>query len=210
MKDLGVIYDSRLTFNPHINQLYSSCLRLLGFILRTSADFKTPNSVISIFNSIIRSKLEYASLIWNPHHQSQIDTIEKIQRKLVKALFYRKLIPNSSEVYNYQDCCNILHIKTLKKRRAFNDIKFILNSFADNIDTESFIHYFNIHVPPRRTRNQQIFCESTSRTDIGKHSVINRIVNSYNSFASDIDIFNISNFTSTLNDARKRFNEVFQ
>jgi hypothetical protein len=209
MKDLGVIYDSRLTFNSHINQLYSSCLRLLGFILRTSADFKTSNSVISIFNAIIRSKLEYASLIWSPHHQSQIDTMEKIQKKLVKALFYRKLIPNSPEVYNYQDCCNLLHIDTLEKRRTFNDIKFILNSFADNIDTESFIHYFNIHVPPRRTRSQQIFCESASRTDMGKHSVFNRIVSSFNSFVPDIDIFNICNFTSTLNVARKKFNEVF-
>jgi hypothetical protein len=149
-------------------------------------------------------------LIWSPHHQSQIDTVEKIQRKLVKALFYRKLIPNCPENYNYQECCKLMRIETLAKRRAFNDVKFILKTFAGEIDTESFIHYINIHVPPRRTRTQKVFCESVSRTDIGKNSVINRIVNSYNSFASDIDIFNISNYNQTLNEARRKFNETFE
>ena len=33
--------------------------------------------------SLVRPKLEYAAPLWNPHHQTEIDKIEKVQRMLL-------------------------------------------------------------------------------------------------------------------------------
>jgi hypothetical protein len=67
VKDLGVIFDSHLTFADHCEELQNKCLKLLGFILRTCVDFKDPRTIIKLFNSLIRSRLEYCSTIWSPH-----------------------------------------------------------------------------------------------------------------------------------------------
>jgi ribonuclease P/MRP protein subunit RPP40 len=72
MCDLGVIFDSKLSFSAHINELYAKSTKLLGFIFRTCSDFKNTNTILTLFNSLIRSKLEYASTIWNPHSDNSI------------------------------------------------------------------------------------------------------------------------------------------
>jgi hypothetical protein len=94
----------------------------------------------------------------------------------VKALFFRKLIPNPPEEFNYQQCCHALNIQSLAKRRKLNDIKLVLQTFSNHVDTESFIHNFNISVPSRTVRNFELFIPSRAKTDLGKFSVFNRAI----------------------------------
>jgi hypothetical protein len=210
MRDLGVLFDEKLSFSAHINNLYSSCLRLLGFILRTSKDFKNPHSVVLLFNSLIRSRLEHASCVWNPHQLNHKLLLEKLQKKMVKALFYRKQIANPPTEFNFEECCTSMKIFSLKRKRVFNDIKLVLSSFVDQIDTESFMHNFNIYVPCRTTRHMQLFVPTRARTDLGKFSIFNRAINSFNTYCSDIDIFKTSiTYKSLLKDALTIFNDKF-
>jgi hypothetical protein len=128
----------------------------------------------------------------------------------VKALFFRNLIPNSPAEFNYEECCEILKISSLRKIRVFNDIKLVLSSFVEQIDTQSFLHNFNISVPSRTTRTMQLFVPTRARTDLGKFSIFNRAVNSFNSYCSEIDIFQ-SNITykSLITNALAEFNTNF-
>ena len=50
-KDLGVILDSKLTFNNHINDIVASSYRNLGFIIRNTKDFVDNNTLILLFNA---------------------------------------------------------------------------------------------------------------------------------------------------------------
>jgi hypothetical protein len=210
MKDLGITFDTKITFNSHINELYSNCLRLVGFILRTTVDFRDPASTLSIFNALIRSRMEYASCIWNPHQLNHSLLLEKIQKKIVRALFFRKLIPNSPEEFNYQQCCLALNINSLAKRRKLNDIKLVLQSFSNQVDTETFIQNFNISVPSRTVRNFQLFIPSRAKTDLGKFSVFNRAITAFNDFCFDIDLFDDNiNFKSLLRNASNKLDERF-
>ena len=44
--------------------------------------FKTrePKLIIKMFNSYVRSRLEYCSLIWNPWKKEDIDKLERVQK----------------------------------------------------------------------------------------------------------------------------------
>jgi hypothetical protein len=76
--------------------------------------------VITLFNSLIRRKLEYASLIWNPSCQTSKLRVEKLQRKMLKYLFFKGMIPNAPPE-NYLSCSKILGIETLERRRIMTN-----------------------------------------------------------------------------------------
>ena len=54
-----------------------------GWILRT---FTTRDSItmMTLFKSLVLSRLDYGSQLWSPHLVKHIDQLEKIQRSLTK------------------------------------------------------------------------------------------------------------------------------
>jgi hypothetical protein len=58
MRDLGVIFDSKLTFNHHVCHLFSSCVRLLDFILRNYSTLQLAHQKQA---RILFSHLEFSS-----------------------------------------------------------------------------------------------------------------------------------------------------
>ena len=89
LKDLGVHFDSKLSFSGHVEQIVSSSTRMLGFIIRLSQDFQDKDVLITLFSAYVRSKLEYCSLVWNPIYDCYIKSIESVQRKFLKFLIFR-------------------------------------------------------------------------------------------------------------------------
>lgn len=90
IKDLGLILDSKLCFDRHINYIFRRCNKLLGFIFRACSSFKSKKSYISLYNSLVRSLCEYGAVIWNPLYDVYANKIERIQRKFPR-MFYFKL-----------------------------------------------------------------------------------------------------------------------
>ncbi len=189
VKDLGVLFDAKLPFSGHINKLYNDCIKLLGFIFRTCADFKDPVAVITLFNSLIRSKPEYCSTIWSPHFQKYIKLMEKLQKKLVRFLYHKNLIHPLPSEYKYLDCCKVLGIDTLEKGRIFSDLKIFARSLKNQLDTQSFIEYINFAVPQRATRQYVQFELNGFRTEAGKFTVFNRLMSMFNTYGSDCNLF---------------------
>ena len=64
VKDLGVWYDSKLSFNKHVLPITSSSLKILGLITRCSRNFSKVSTIITLFNLYVGSKLEYFFVIW--------------------------------------------------------------------------------------------------------------------------------------------------
>jgi len=54
---------------------------MLGIVKRNLI-YLTPDSCfVVLYKSMIRSHLEYAVSVWNPHHQSLIEKLEKVQKR---------------------------------------------------------------------------------------------------------------------------------
>ena len=187
MKDLGVLLDSKLSESPHIEATFSSCIKLIGFIMRTGKDFKDPKTLILLFSSLIRSKLEYASPIWSPSQIGDIKMIEKVQRKFVKQLFYRKLIPDATE-WDYLECCSFLKMEPLEKRRIKNGLTFVLKAIHNATDGQRFLHWFNSNATDLQTRAHRAFTLAKSRSNVGLHSPINNLMSQLNKYCAELDV----------------------
>jgi len=88
--DLGVTYDNKLRFRPHIDRIVSKAALRAKLILKC---FQSRDSGLlsRAFSTFVRPILEYGCIIWNPLHKCDICKIESVQRQFTKRLkgFYR-------------------------------------------------------------------------------------------------------------------------
>ncbi|CAH0397092.1 unnamed protein product [Chilo suppressalis] len=68
IRDLGGYHDEGLTFRPHYDYLIFYCHQLLGFISRYTKEFTNQSTLLYLYFSLVRNKLEYASVLWSPHY----------------------------------------------------------------------------------------------------------------------------------------------
>jgi hypothetical protein len=85
-KDLGVVFNSKMNYNEHLNQIISSANKVLEFIRRFSKDFSDPWIIKVLYCSLARPHVEYCSVVWNPSNAGEVERIESIQRKFTKLL----------------------------------------------------------------------------------------------------------------------------
>ena len=82
-KFLGVIFDRKLSFIPHIKQLKAKCqkaLNLLRVVAHTNwgADRKV---LLNLYRTIIRSKLDYGSIIYGSARKSYLEMLDPIHHQ---------------------------------------------------------------------------------------------------------------------------------
>ena len=160
---------------------------MYGFITRVGRNFKKPETMKLLYCSLVRSNLEYASVIWNPSTAQQIKQLETIQHKFLKFMA-GKYFGDNNQTINYEKYEKILNLETLEMRRVVADVKFTINSFSEEVDSQTFIDKFNFNVPERLTRNFQVFRTNNSKKEIGISSVMNRLMSSFNQFCGDSDL----------------------
>ena len=82
-KYLGVVIDSKLNWNFQYSAIIKKCNSTLAFIKRNLNN--APKFVKSkCYTALVRPRLEYASAVWDPHHQKDIYNLEKIQNRAAR------------------------------------------------------------------------------------------------------------------------------
>lgn len=109
VKDLGVFVSSNLSWTPHINILADNGRKLIAWILSVFSD-RSELTMMTLYNSIIRSRLEYLSPLWNPSKIEDIKTIEGVQR------YFTSKITGLAE-YSYWERLQKLNLLSLQRRR---------------------------------------------------------------------------------------------
>lgn len=82
-KYLGVHISSDLSWAHHILQLTNSCNRLLGY-LRRNLSSASPAVKLLAYKTLIRSKLEYASAIYDNHQVNINNSLESVQNRAAR------------------------------------------------------------------------------------------------------------------------------
>ena len=63
VNDLGVLLDEKPTFKAHINQVAQRSKAIWAFVKRQAKDFNCPYVAKALYCALVRSKLEYCSVI---------------------------------------------------------------------------------------------------------------------------------------------------
>ena len=81
--DLGIFMSGDCSFEFHINKWCKKCTNLSGRILRTFF-IRDITTMLTLFKSLVLSRLDYGYQLWSPHLVKHIDQLEKVQRSFTK------------------------------------------------------------------------------------------------------------------------------
>ena len=82
-KFLGVVFDRKLSFIPHIKQLKAKCQKALNLLRVVShTDLGADRKILlHLYRTIIRSKLDYGSIIYGSARKSYLETLDPIHHQ---------------------------------------------------------------------------------------------------------------------------------
>lgn len=191
VRDLGVIFDDKLSFNKHIDGVIASSYRTLGFIIRNSRAFNY-ESLILLFNTFVRSKVEYGAVVWYPVYRVHVQRLERVQRKLLKYLYFRvegvyppQRFPQSTLLARF----GVTDLETRCKSNSLIFLFKIIHGFTGCPAIQSMLP----GCPPDRCRRiSQVFYLPTPRTDILKYSPLYRLCVLANAVSDVVDITSCS------------------
>ena len=86
-----------------MSHLVNTAFKVLGFIKRESVNIKKASTLVLLYKTLVRSQLEYGTVIWNNEQKGMIKKVERVQRKFVKFYCFKFGIDYKSE--NYEDIC---------------------------------------------------------------------------------------------------------
>lgn len=189
IRDLGVLLDSSLSFVNHIDFIVSRAMRMSGFIKRITLNFTNVRCLVILYVSLVRSILDYNCIIWAPVYNVHIDRIERVQRKIVKALCYKANIRCDS--LNYEQLLQYFGFHPMHIRRNYFELCFAFKILNGHISCSDILSTFNLRIPPFDARFHSLLLKDYRRTNYGCNSPLQRIVRIVNKL-NNVDIIGIS------------------
>lgn len=194
VKDLGVLFDPKLNFHEHIKKLAADSFKRLGFVIRNAREFKCMFAIELLYVSLVRSKLEASSVIWNPYESTYILLLEKVQKAFLRFL-YKKTFGTYPYLYPTKFLLGSLGFNSLEVRRNCTLLLFVFHVLrGENDCPEILSRLFNLFVPDNytRSRRHKLLAPPVTRTTARRNSPLVRGLVDLNAFlatAPSSDIF---------------------
>ena len=201
IKDLGVMLDSKLTFNEHVEYVCSKASKTLGFLFRITKEFKDVQCLKALYCSLVRSTLEYSSVIWSPYYANNSNRIEKIQLKFFR--YALRYLPwnNPLILPPYEDRCNLIGLEKLSVRRDVAKALFVSDLITSKIDSPALLQKLSFNIHRRTLRTHHFFNIPNARTNYAFHEPVSSMLRIFNTDAFDFNLSRSalkSNFSSAL------------
>ena len=194
MKDLGVVIENTLSWNNHVNKIIAKANRILGLIKRT-VGFNAPEHVkLQLYQSLVRSNLEYCSQAWNGLTITNRVKLERVQRAATR---YILNFPDMS----YVERLSKTNLLPLSFRRDVLDLKFLYKCINGqyHLNAENFINFTsNSNVATRSADDPSLIKPPYCKTTTFQRAYFNRMYHSWNILPT-----NIRNATSVESFSRK-------
>ena len=146
-KDLGVVIDSQLSFDEHINLKIKKANAMVGLIRRTFT-YLEPLFFKKLYVAFVRPHLEYAQSTWSPYLRKHINAIEKVQMRATKYVDGFSQLPYSERLQR-------LDLPTLAHRRKRGDMIEVFKHSA-SYDKTALSATMKFSTRPSRKHDRQI------------------------------------------------------
>ena len=82
-KFLGLLFDNKLSFIPHIKALKAKCLKALDIlkVLSSSGWGGDPTVLLNLYRSLFRPKLDYGSIVYGSARKSYLKSLDTIHHQ---------------------------------------------------------------------------------------------------------------------------------
>jgi hypothetical protein len=191
-KDLGVSFDVKLSFENHVQRSIDRGYKMLGFVLRNSRSFKSVEVLKTLYFSLVRSGLEYATTAWAPYYIYMKAGLERVQRRFLKHLFHiaeGHFPPRGLDhAVLLQKYC-FIHLQC---RRDIADARFLVKLIRGQLDCPELLEKIPFRVPRSNLRIKASFIVPRARTNVLASSPLNRILKLGNLLEDEVDLFKCS------------------
>lgn len=191
-KDLGILFDSKLTFATHINNICNKAMKMLGFIIRNSKNFSNIQTFKSLYFCYVRPILEYGAVIWHPLYNTYVEQLERVQRKFAKFVVFKITGTYPPRGIHEADLLRRVQMPSLLNRRNYMLIQFIFKLYRYLIDCPGLLEQLSLHVPSRSTRQSPVFHLPIPATNILIKTPLFQAMKLFNDMCDDIDANNLS------------------
>jgi hypothetical protein len=137
----------------------------------------------------VRSRLEYASLVWSPIYDLHSSLLERVQRRFLKNVVFRL-----NGAYPPRGCPQGLllgevGLQSLLDRRMEHSVIFLFKLFRGLQECPHVLERISLRVSRSGSRVRSVFYIGQRHTDIGLKSPVTRMLRNYQSVEPHIDIF---------------------
>ena len=156
-KDLGVIFDNKLSFEAHIQSTIKKANSVLGIIKRAFSHLDK-FSFVKLYKAMVRPILEYGNVIWAPHLKRLSEEIERVQRRATKILPDLRKCP-------YEERMKLLKLPSLKYRRFRADMiqAFKIINQIDNLNPNNFYSFNTNNTRNNDTKLTIKYCSTNAK-----------------------------------------------
>lgn len=176
-KDLGVYVSSNLSSSIHCTNISAKASKISAMIRRSFVS-KNIDLMVLAFKTYVRPILEYCSVVWNPYHISDINTVEKVQRQFTKKILWRHNL-------SYNQRLEFLKLERLELRRIHTDITLAYNIICNEFLPFNDFYTLAAYNRNRSCNNQRLYINKF-RLDCRKFDFCNRSARIWNSLPQHI------------------------
>ena len=158
VKDLGITFTPNLSWSVHISNIINAAKKKAGWALSAFRD-RSPRTMLTLYKSLVRSRLEYGCPLWNGLSLSDLRAIEAIQRS------FTNRIQCPPHVVTYWDRLAYLHLMSLQRRRERYLIIFMWKIFYSKMSNDLDIVFIeNARFGPRAVIPPLVSPQSKAQT----------------------------------------------
>ena len=193
VRDLGVVFSEDMSWSKHIQTIVTNANTMAAWTLNVFSS-RAPFVMLTLYKSLVRSRLEYCSPVWTSSKLGNIRLLENVQRSFTAKI-------DGMSYYDYWGRLSALRLSSLQRRRErfiiFHMWKILYSKVPNDLDLE-FIHR-NDHIkavlkplPRCSARAQSLYEDSFVIYGVKLWNIVPRtatIVDSFPAFKVVVDAF---------------------
>jgi hypothetical protein len=180
-KDVGVYISNNMKPSAHCIRAAKTASTVLGQIGR-SFKYRDKNIFPKLYTRYVRPHLEFSSPAWNPWHQKDIDTLERVQMRAVNMV-------NGLGGLPYEAKLEALGLQSLSERRTDADLLLMYKVHSGKCTVNPALWYQVASRPGQQTRASSDLLnvrKPFARTDIRKNFYTVRICDLWNGLPNNV------------------------
>ena len=194
VRDLGVVFSGDLNFRDHITKICKKAFRNLGFMMRQTRGFTSIAAVKALYDALVRSHLEYNSVVWAPHENKYRAMLERVQNKFTRHLYKRLygVYPFYPLMYPTLFVLGMVGYNKLEVRRDSALAEYVWKLLRGVTHNPLALSSVSLSVPDdyvRRRRRPRLLAVPRARTNLLAKAPFTRALLTLNEVAERIDLF---------------------